>query len=126
MMDTASHNLTAQRSWHFYDEAIIALATNLTLKTRTTTWTTLASRLLSTGKITVGFFNSTVITLSDGNYSFPYIQSKTSNVQWIHVGQSNIAYLLQSQGKYASLGIDIRMKAGNYIDFGPYNSTVTA
>jgi len=36
MMDTASHNLTAQRSWHFYDDAIVALATNLTLKTSTT------------------------------------------------------------------------------------------
>ena len=31
MMDTATHNLTAKRSWHFYDDAIVALATNLTL-----------------------------------------------------------------------------------------------
>ena len=49
MMDTASHNLTVKRSWHFYDDAIIALATNLTLTTSTTAWTTLASRLLPTG-----------------------------------------------------------------------------
>jgi chondroitin AC lyase len=126
MMDTASHNLTAQRSWHFYDDAIIALATNLTLTTKTTAWTTLASRLLPTGKITIGFFNSTIITLSDGYYSFPYVQGKTSNVQWIHVGESDIGYLLQSQQKYASLGIELRMKTGSYNDLGPYNTTVTA
>ena len=126
MMDTASHNLTAQRSWHFYDDAIISLATNLTLTTTTPAWTTLASRLLLTGRITIGFFNSTVITLSDGNHSFPYAQGKTSNVQWIHVGESNIAYILQSQQRYASLGVELKTKSGNYIDIGPFNSTVTA
>jgi chondroitin AC lyase len=126
IMDTASHNLTAQRSWHFYDDAIIALATNLTLTTQTTAWTTLASRLLPTGQITIGFFNSTVITLSDGNYSFPYVQGKTSNVQWIHVGESDIGYLLQGQQQYSSLGIELGVKTGNYLDIGPYNSTVTA
>jgi chondroitin AC lyase len=126
MMDTASHNLTAKRSWHFYDDAIIALATNLTLTTPTTAWTTLASRLLPTGQITIGFFNSTIITLSDGNYSFPYVQNKTSNVQWIHVGGSDIGYLLQGQQQYASLGIEFGLKTGNYHDIGPFNSTVTA
>jgi chondroitin AC lyase len=126
MMDTASHNLTVQRSWHFYDDAIIALATNLTLKTPTTAWTTLASRLLPTGQITIGFFNSTVITFSDGNYSFPYVQGQSSNVQWIHIGQSDIAYLLQSQQQYASIGIELGTKTGNYDTIGPFNSTVTA
>jgi chondroitin AC lyase len=126
MMDTASHNLTAQRSWHFYDDAIIALATNLTLKTSTTAWTTLASRLLPTGQITIGFFNSTVITVSDGNYSFPYDQDKTSNVQWIHIGESDIAYLLQNQQQYTSMGIELGTKTGNYDTIGPFNSTVTA
>jgi chondroitin AC lyase len=126
MMDTASHNLIAQRSWHFYDDVIIALATNLTLTTQTTAWTTLASRLLPTGQITIGFFNSTVITLSDGNYSFPYVQSKTSNVQWIHVGESDIGYLLQAQQQYASLGIELGIKTGNFRDIGPSNYTVTA
>jgi hypothetical protein len=72
------------------------------------------------------FFNSTIITLSDGNYSFPYVQGKTSNVQWIHVGDSDIGYLLQSQQQYTSLGIDLGVKTANYLDIGPYNSTVTA
>ena len=126
MMDTASHNFTAQRSWHFYDDAIIALATNLTLTTATTAWTTLASRLLPTGQITIGFFNSTVITVSDGNYSFFYSQEQTSNVQWIHVGDADIACLLQSQQQYESVGIELGTKTGNYHDIGPSNSTVTA
>ncbi|CAF1466011.1 unnamed protein product [Adineta steineri] len=126
MMDTISHNLIAKRSWYFYDDAIIALATNLTLTTQTTPWTTLASRLLLTGKITIGFFNSTVITLSDGNYSFSFNQEKTSsNVQWIHVGNSNIGYLLQSQQQYATLGFEFGIKTGNYLEIGPFNSTVT-
>jgi hypothetical protein len=37
MMDTASYNPTAKRSWHFYGDANIAVATNLTLPTSTTT-----------------------------------------------------------------------------------------
>jgi chondroitin AC lyase len=125
MMDTASHHLTAKRSWHFYDDAIIALATNLTLTTQNTAWTTLASRLLKTGQITIGFFNSTVITISDGNYLFPYAEGKTSNVQWIHIGESDIGYLLQSQQQYASIGIELGVKTGNYDVIGPFNSTVT-
>jgi chondroitin AC lyase len=126
MMDTASHNLTVQRSWHFYDDAIIALATNLTLPTPTTAWTTLASRLLPTGQVTIGFFNSTVITLADGNYSFPYLQNSTSNVQWIHVGGTGIGYLLQTQQQYDSVGIAVGKKTGNYNTIGPYNHLVTA
>jgi chondroitin AC lyase len=126
MMDTATHNLTAQRSWHFYDDAIIALATNINLTTPTTAWTTLASRLLPTGKIAIGFFNSTVRTLSDGNYSFPYVQNQTSNVQWIHVGGSDIGYLLQLQEKYASLVVQIGVKTGNYKSISDSDFTVTA
>ncbi len=85
----------------------------------------MASRLLPTGQITIGFFNSTIITLSDGNYSFPYVQGKTSNVQWIHLGGSDIAYLLQSQQQYASLGIELKNKTANYLDIGAYNATIS-
>jgi chondroitin AC lyase len=126
MMDTATHNLTAKRSWHFYDDAIIALATNLILTTPNIAWTTLASRLLKTGQITVGFFNSTIVTLLDGNYSFPYIPNKTSNVQWIHVGGTDFGYVLQGQQLYSSVGIDVGIKTGNFITIGAYNYTVTA
>ena len=125
-MDTATHNLTAKRSWYFYDDAIIALASDLTLTTRTTAWTALASRLLPTGQITIGFFNSTIRTLQDGNYSFPYVQNKISNVQWVHVGGSDIGYLLQVQQKYASLEVQVGMKTGDYRTIGPSNYTITA
>ena len=126
MMDTATHNLTAQRSWHFYDDAIIALATNLTLTTPNIAWTTLASRMLKTGQITVGFFNSTIITLHDGNYTFSYEPNKTSNVQWIHVGETDFGYVLQGQEVYSNLGIDVGVKTGNFDTIGAYNYTVTA
>lgn len=126
-MDTATHNLTAKRSWHFYDDAIIALATDLKLTAQVEAWTTLASRLLPIGQISIGFFNSTIITLTDGNYSIPYMENKTSsNVQWIHVGGSDIGFLLQQQGPYASLEVEVGNKTGNYIYIGPSNYTVTA
>ena len=126
MMDTASHNLTAQRSWHFYDDAIIALATDLTLRTPTTAWTTLASRQLPSGQITVAFFNSTVVTLTDGLYSFPCTASAASRVQWIHVGETDIAYLLPGpEQSYQSIGIDLRNKTGNYNTIGVSNVSVT-
>lgn len=125
-MDTATHNLTAQRSWHFYDDAIIALATNITARAQSDVWTTLASRLLSSGHITIGFFNSTIVTLqSDGVYSFPYTQNASTNVQWIHVGQTNMGFILQQQSSYASLGVDLQVKKGNYITIGTSNQTVT-
>ena len=126
VMDTASHNLMAKRSWHFYDEAIIALASNLTLKTPTTAWTTLASRLLPRGGVTVGFFNGTKIDLSDAiNYSFPYTNNQSNNVQWIHIGETNLAYLLQTQQSYAALGAEVSTKTASYNTIGPYNDTVT-
>jgi hypothetical protein len=118
--------MSSQRSWHFYDDAIIALATNITLNTSKTAWTALASRLLPTGQITVGFFNSTIVTLKDGSYSFPYVQGQTSNVQWLHIGESNIGYLLQLQQQYDSVGVEFGTKTGNYLDIGPFNQTVTA
>ena len=125
IMDTATHNLTAQRSWHFYDDAIIALATNLTLTTPTIAWTTLASRVLAVGQISIGFFNSSIVTFSDGNYSFPYHQNDTSNVQWIHASGTNIGYLLQRQGLYSEVGFSLGKKTGNYNTIGPFNYTVT-
>ena len=125
-IDTASHNLTAKRSWHFYDDVIVALATNLTLTTSSTAWITLVSRLLLIGQITIGFFNSTIVTLNDGNYSFSYTPNATSNVQWIHVGGSDIGYLLQLQQQYNSLGIQLDTITGNYNTIDIYNYSVTA
>ncbi|CAF3381979.1 unnamed protein product [Rotaria sp. Silwood1] len=126
IMDTATHNLTVKRSWHFYDDAVIALASNLKLNTQNTAWTTLVSRLLSKGNVTIGFFNGTIISLFDGiNYSFPYTINKSENVQWIHIGESNIGYLLQIQGFYSTLGAEVSTKTASYNTIGPYNDTIT-
>jgi chondroitin AC lyase len=126
MMDTATHDLTAKRSWHFYDDGIIALASNLTITSQNTVWTTLASRLLPKGNVTVGFFNGTIISLVDGiNYSFPYTMNKAENIQWIHLSESNIGYLLQTQGLYSAIGAEVSTKTASYNTIGPYNNTVT-
>ncbi|CAF3794056.1 unnamed protein product [Adineta steineri] len=126
IMDTATHNLTAKRSWHFYDDAIIALASNLTITTKNTVWTTLVSRLLLKGNVTIGFFNGHIISLIDGiNYSFPYTSNQSENVQWIHIGESKIVYLLQKQYLYSTIGAEVSTKTASYNTIGPYNDTVT-
>ena len=125
MMDTLSHNLTAKRSWHFYDDAIIAVANNLSVNVSATPWTTLASRLLPVGKVTIGFFNGTIVTLNDGNYTFSYEENKTSNVQWAHISEHNIGYVLPLEQLYVSFGAQVGNKTGNYAEISPYNVTVT-
>jgi chondroitin AC lyase len=125
MMDTLSHNLTTQRSWHFYDDAIIALATNLSVNISATPWTTLASRMLPVGKVTIGFFNGTIVTLNDGNYTFPCVENQTTNVQWAHISEQNIGYLLPLQQFYQSFGVEVGYKTGNYAEIDPANLTVT-
>ena len=127
IMDTATHNLTAKRSWHFYDQAIFAYASHLRLTTNNNARTTLSSRRLSTGNIQVAFFNGTMIILQDGiNYSFPYLQDQSKNVQWIHLSDSNVGYLLQKQGPYSSVGVEVSTKTNSYRTIGPYDQMVTA
>ncbi|CAF1424625.1 unnamed protein product [Rotaria sp. Silwood1] len=46
IMDTAAHNLMAKRTWHFYDDFIIALANGIEDNTTALLQTTVASRLL--------------------------------------------------------------------------------
>ncbi|UJR38526.1 hypothetical protein I4U23_031194 [Adineta vaga] len=113
-MDTNTHTLTVKRSWHFYDDAIIALASNLTLASTNIAWTTLASRLVPQDTLTDGFFNTNIVSLSNGSYLFPYVIRKSSNVQWFHVDGSNIGYLLQTQGQYFELEIKLSIKKNNY------------
>ena len=117
VMDTLSNNLTAQRSWHFYDDAIIALATNLSVNVSATPWTTLASRVIPIGQVSIGFFNGTVITLNDGNYTFP------SNVQWAHISEQNLGYVLPLPQLYDSFGVQLGNKTGNYADVCSENVT---
>jgi hypothetical protein len=81
---------------------------------------------LEKGNVTIGFFNGTIISLSDGiNYSFPYSNQKTENVQWIHLSESNLGYLLQTQGLYSAIGAEVSTKTASFNVIGPYNNTVT-
>jgi chondroitin AC lyase len=75
MMDTATHNLTAKRTWHFYDDFIVALANGIEDKSNALLQTTVVSRLLPpaktiAGTLTVQWSNGTRAELADGKYSF--------------------------------------------------------
>jgi hypothetical protein len=54
------------------------------------------------------------------------IQNKTSNVQLIHIGESNIGYVLQLQQQYDSVGVQVGVRSGNYDIIGVLNQNVTA
>ena len=75
-MDTATHRLTAARSWLFFDGVILALAANISNPSPARVQTALASRLLpaapAAGAAAVlGFANGSSVTLADGNYALP-------------------------------------------------------
>ncbi|CAF4070016.1 unnamed protein product, partial [Rotaria magnacalcarata] len=64
-------------------------------------WTTLASRLLTTAKA-------------------------SDNVQWVHIGNSDIDHVLQTQEFSSVLGAEISTKTASYNTIGPYNDTLTS
>lgn len=90
-MDTATHNLTAQRAWFFFDSGIVATASNMTDPTKANVRTSLASRLVADavrnpvqGKLTVGLTPAAgggIVQPADGNYSWPAV-----NVSWLNAG----------------------------------------
>lgn len=119
MMDTATHNLTAKRTWHFYDEFIVALADGIHDHTTALLQTTLVSRLLppantAAGTLTVQWSNGTRTVLPDGVYSFPSTQPR---VLWFHADST--AWAVSSD--YAALTIDCRNKSGNVNQLGPWD-----
>ncbi len=77
---------------------------------RTQSMKCINSQNLKDEHITIDLFNSTIITLNDENYSFPYIQNKTSNVRWIHVDGSDIGYFLQLSQQYDLLRAQVVVK----------------
>lgn len=119
VMDTATRNLTAKRTWHFYDDYIIALANGIEDNTAALLQTTLASRLLPpentvAGILTIHWSNGTSKILSDGVYSF---SSGNPRVLWFHV--DGTAWIVLDD--YVALIIDCRNKSGNMNQFGPWN-----
>ena len=119
MMDTATHNLTAKRTWHFYDDHIIALGNQIEDNTTALLQTTLASRLLAAGDtLTVQWSNGTRTALSDGVYSFPYSEPR---IVWFHADGTAWGVFEE----YQSLVIDCRNRTGNVREFGPWDFQMT-
>jgi len=119
MMDTATHNLTAKRTWHFYDDFIVALANGIHDNTSALLQTAIVSRLLPpantlAGTLTVQWSNGTRMVLADGVYAF---QSSEPYVLWFHA--DNTAWIVLDN--YTALTIDCRNKSGNVNQFGPWN-----
>ncbi|CAF3964299.1 unnamed protein product [Rotaria sordida] len=119
MMDTATHNLTAKRTWHFYDDFIVALADDIQDNTSALLQTAVVSRLLppastAAGQLIVQWSNGTKMVLADGVYSFPPSEPR---LLWFHA--DNTAWMVLDD--YAALTIDCRNKSGNVNQLGPWN-----
>jgi hypothetical protein len=119
IMDTATHNLTAKRTWHFYDTFIVALANGIQDDTSALLQTTLASRLLPpantlAGTLTVQWSNGTRMVLPDGIYNFSYNEPR---LVWFHADGTAWSVLEE----YETLIIDCRNKSGNVNQLGPWN-----
>jgi chondroitin AC lyase len=135
-MDTATHNTTVQRSWFFFDDAIVSLASNLSNSYGHVTspgdvWTTLASRNLPAaaadplrGPVTVGYPNGSASVLPDGNATF----ASASDVAWFNAGGITFIPSLPVAGVASSaptLGIFSGTKTGNWNTIGQFPSPVS-
>ena len=119
VMDTATHNLTAKRTWHFYDDYIVALANGIEDPTPALLQTTLVSRLLpplgtDAGTLTVQWSNGTRAVLPDGVYQFSYDEPR---VLWFHADGTAWTVL----EPYQTLLIDCRNKSYNVNRIGPWD-----
>lgn len=123
IMDTKTHNLTAKRSWHFYDTFIVALANGIQDNKTALIQTALVSRLLPStdtvaGKLTVQWSNGTRMVLPDGVYNFSYNEPR---VLWFHADETAWAPI----DAYETLVIDCRNKSGNVNQLGPWDFEMT-
>ena len=115
IMDTKTHNLTAKRTWHFYDTFIIALANGILDNTTALLQTSIVSRLLPpAGTVTVQWSNGTRMILPDGVYSFSYNEPR---ILWFHADGTAWTIL----DEYETLVIDCRNKSGNVNQLGPWD-----
>jgi hypothetical protein len=123
IIDTATHNLTAKRTWHFYDAYIVALANGIEDNTNALLQTTVASRLLPpadtlTGMLTVQWSNGSRMVIPDGIYSFSYDEPR---ILWFHTDGTAWSILEE----YETLIIDCRNKSGNVNQLGPWDFEMT-
>jgi len=126
------HNLTGQRSFFFLENALLALASNLTnnpspLPVRTA----LVSRLLpdpskdaARGQVSICFTNGTTVdSLAEGSYSFP-----AGSVVWVNgggVGVLPFSNALVPGAPHPPMSLELTQKSGNFNTFGPFHSQVT-
>lgn len=118
-MDTATHNLTAQRSLFFWDEGVVAVATNITDPTDADIWTTIVARML-VGNASVAFRNGTVIRLEDGNYTFPAVEVAwiwADGTAWVPLFDASIA------DSGVTIGVSAWNRTGTWQAIGAYNGT---
>jgi chondroitin AC lyase len=116
-MDTATHNLTAHRSWMFMDSSIVAVATNIRDPTSADIWTTLASRFL-TGSVSVAFRNGSVATLPDGNYTM-----EASSVAYVWADGVAWVPSLANLSSPATLGVSAWNRTGTWQSIGADSGT---
>jgi len=127
--DMHIHNLTGQRSFFFMDDALLALAGNLTnAPSSLPVRTALVSRLLpdpardaQRGRVAIAFTNGTfVASLPDGAYAFP-----AGSVAWVNGGGVGVLPLSMAAAPPAALALELSQKSGNYNTIGPFHGEVT-
>ena len=120
-MDTASHNLTAHRSFFFFDNVIIATGSDITDPAPVNVRTALASRILpSQDPLAVAFVNGSIVpSLGDGAHVWP-----ASTISWLAAG--GIGYVPLGGDSSLLLGTSVGTATGNWRTIGPYSGTSQA
>ena len=125
-MDTATHSLTARRSWFFFDNIILALAQSITDASQTSNpRTALASRLLaqpvgdSLREVVIQFANGSTVALPDGAYTYG-----VKEIDWFASGGNGyIPAAVVSSVTPASFGISVGTVDGDWSSIGAFNGT---
>jgi hypothetical protein len=121
MQDTATHSLTAHRSWFFFDDFILHMGANLTDPSAANIRTALNTRILSDDKkdpdahLTIGWRNGSKIATPDGAPTM-----NAGSVTWIHAG--GVGYL---PGGDLKLGAVVGQTNGTWDTIGAYTGKVS-
>lgn len=121
-MDTATHNLTALRSYTFLDWGLLGVASEIVDTTTADVWTTLAARLL-VGNVTAAFSNGSTVTLPDGDYALPL-----AAVRWLHA--DGVVYVPALAADSSPAQTEVLLSAGSrtgtWQAIGAYTGSTTA
>jgi chondroitin AC lyase len=131
-MDTATHNLTAHRSWYFFDDIIVALGSNITDPKHVNVKTALASRIIpiatdmsGTGLLSIMWNNGTFLpSLSDGLYQF-----RAGEVRAFAAGGNTYVPFYPDEENAVTpspLVVELGSKSASWTDIGPFTGQSTA